>query len=68
MTLPLCPAVAVMGCTDGKDWLSPLLSWLERAIPQDAMDSGVSWDEMKTKVGRRFCSEWGTGLKDLRWM
>lgn len=34
------------------DWLSPLLSWLERAIPQDAMDSGVSWDEMKTKVGR----------------
>jgi len=34
------------------DWLSPLLDWLERAIPQDAIDLGASWDDMKAKAGR----------------
>lgn len=35
------------------DWLSPLLGWLERAIPQDAIDLGVPWEEMKARTGRR---------------
>lgn len=34
------------------DWLSPLLDWLERAIPQDAIDLGITWDDMKAKAGR----------------
>ena len=35
-----------------EDWLSPLLSWLNRAVPEDAIDLGVKWQDVKEQAGR----------------
>ncbi|CAE7941477.1 agaA [Symbiodinium necroappetens] len=43
--------------TVDNDWLAPLLSWLQRAIPQEAIDVGLQWDEVKDRAGRAIVAE-----------
>ncbi|CAE7602937.1 Vps13c [Symbiodinium natans] len=43
--------------TVDNDWLAPLLSWLQRAIPQEAIDVGLQWDEVKARAGRAIVAE-----------
>eukprot|EP00439_Symbiodinium_sp_Y106_P042880 s2390_g5.t1 len=43
--------------TVDNDWLAPLLSWLQRAIPQEAIDVGLQWDEVKQRAGRAIVAE-----------
>jgi len=43
--------------TVDSDWLEPLLSWLQRAVPQDAIDVGLRWDEVRARAGRPIADE-----------